>query len=134
MKIGDVSLRAGIAVFLAIRAAEAAPPPDTKPDPALRAWFETLKQPQTNLPCCSISDCHFMAYIIRNNRYEITVDGWPYVVPDEVITHTVDNLFGKAVACYTYGSFGLPTPSGGVRTAPQDPIRILCFVPPKTTS
>jgi hypothetical protein len=134
MKIGEVTLRAGITVFLAIGVAEAVPPPDITPDPALRAWFETLKQPRTNLPCCSISDCHFMAYVIRNDRYEITVDGWLYVVPDAVITRTIDNLFGKAVACYTYDSFGPPTPSGGVRTAPQDPIRILCFVPPKTIS
>jgi hypothetical protein len=134
MNTGEVILRAGLAVSLAIRVAEAVPPPDITPDPALRAWFESLKQPRTNLPCCSISDCHFTAYSLRNGRYEITVDGWPYVVPDEVITNTTDNLVGKAVVCYTYDSFGPPMPAGAVRTAPQDPIRILCFVPPKRTS
>jgi hypothetical protein len=36
--------------------------------------------------------------------------------------------------CYGHASFGLPTPAGEVRTAPQDPIDILCFVPEKSVS
>jgi hypothetical protein len=112
----------------------AAPPPNITPNPALHAWFESLKQPGTQLPCCSISDCHFTDYREKNGHFEVTIDDWPYVVPDQAVLRMGVSPTAQAVVCYGYASFGFPTSPGEVRTAPQDPIEILCFVPEKSTS
>jgi hypothetical protein len=112
----------------------AAPPPNTAPNPALHAWFESLKQPGTQQPCCSISDCRFMDYKERNGHFEVTIEGWPYAVPDQAVLRMIGNPTAQAVVCYGYASFGLPASPGEVRSAPQDPIEIFCFIPEKSTS
>lgn len=114
--------------------AVAAPPTDVPPDRPLEAWFKSLKQPGSQRLCCSISDCRFTAYQIRDGHYEVTIDGWKYVVPNESILRRMNNPTDKAVVCYSYASFGLPAPQGEVRKMPQDTIEILCFVPPKPLS
>lgn len=120
-----------VAIFCLFQSAiaGAAPPANVTPDPGLHAWFESLKKPGTGQPCCSISDCRFTSYDTRNGHYEITIDGWPYLVPDEAVLHTTNNPLGRAVVCYNYTSFGPPVPRGEVRTTPQDTIEILCFLP-----
>jgi hypothetical protein len=114
--------------------ASAVPPPDMTLDPTMHEWFESLRQPGTNLPCCSISDCRFTSYQERDGHYEISVDGWKYAVPDENVLHMTASPIGRAVVCYAYTSFGPSIPDGEVRTVPQDSIEILCFLPPQSIS
>jgi hypothetical protein len=120
--------------FFHIGVAAAAPPANTNPDPALHEWFQSLAQPGTQKPCCSISDCRFTDYKEHNGRFEIIIDGWPYTVPDNVILRTINNPVARAVVCYGYASFGPPVPQGEIRTSPQDVIEILCFIPEKSIS
>jgi hypothetical protein len=115
-------------------ASRASPPEHVLPDEALATWFKSLTEPGTHKPCCSVSDCRFMEYEIRNGQYEITIDNWRYVVPESAIIQMIQNSTGKAVACYSYSSFGPPHEPGKAPTHPQDTIQILCFVPPKPLS
>jgi hypothetical protein len=108
--------------------------PGEMPDPTMHAWFESLRQPTSRAPCCSISDCHFTAYKDRNGHFEVTVDGWPYVVPESVIVRDNRSPTGQAVVCYDYTNFGPPSAPGEPRTAPQDEIEILCFLPSQPQS
>ncbi len=117
-----------IFLTLLIGTGMAEPPANVSPDPALHAWFESLRQPVTRQPCCSISDCRFSSFEVRNGHYEVKIEDWPYVVPDEVVLHMIENPFGKAVVCY-----GKDGPAPPERTL-QDPLRIFCFIPPKPTS
>ena len=55
---GAAVLALVIAVFPRVGKAE---PPEGA-DPALRPWFESLKQPGTGVSCCSISDCRPVQY------------------------------------------------------------------------
>jgi hypothetical protein len=126
-------LSATVWIFYAAVAA-AAPPIDVPVDPALQAWFKSLKQPGSQQLCCSISDCRFIAYEVRDGHYEVRIEGWTYVVPNESILRKTDNPTNKAVVCYGYASFGLPALPGEQRKTPQDTLEILCFVPPKPLS
>jgi hypothetical protein len=120
-----------VATVLQTVVAIANPPANVAVDPTLSRWFNSLRQPGTQHPCCSISDCRRTGYEIRGGHFEITIDGWPYVVPDAAILQRVENPTGEAVVCYSYSSFGIPTEPGKSRTAPQDTVEILCFIPPK---
>jgi hypothetical protein len=109
----------------------AAPPSDLTPNPVLSEWFKSLKQPDTSLPCCSISDCRRVDYrITGDGAYEVRIEGAWYKVPDNIILRQKGNPVGRAVACYTT-IFGYTTLPG----APHgDRIEILCFVPELPTS
>ena len=107
-----------IAVCIALNQAAAAAPPDT-PDPALAPWFESLRQPGTGAPCCSISDCRTAEIRQDRDGYEVLIDGrwkmsipfWLRVPPNRIIDG-IDNPANRAVVCFT--------PEAG----------ILCFVRP----
>jgi hypothetical protein len=96
---------------------QAAPPANA--DPALKPWFESLKAPQTGIPCCSIADCRTTEYREADGGFEALIDRqwpvsaprWEKVPPERVLTRT-DNPTGRAVVCYTL------------------PAGILCFVRP----
>jgi hypothetical protein len=113
---------------LFINVGQAKPPADVTPDPNLQVWFQSLKQPTSQQSCCSISDCRFSAYEVRNGHYEIKIDDWTYVVPEPSIIHTTNNPFHKAVVCYSNEGIGLP------ERPLQDTFRIHCFLPPDQTS
>lgn len=117
-----------------ISVAAAAPPANVAFDPAMHEWFKSLTQPDTQKPCCSISDCRFTDYKEQNGRFEIIIDGWPYIVPDSAILRNTHNPNARAVVCYGYVSFGPSLPHGVIRTSPQDAIEILCFIPEKSIS
>ena len=117
-----------VLILFPISGAVAAPPPNAAIDPAMHEWFKSLTQPGTQKPCCSISDCRFTEYKEQNGRFEVVIDGWPYIVPDKVILRKANSPKG-AVVCYGYTSFGPSVPQGVIRTSPQDTIEILCFVP-----
>lgn len=103
--------------------ATAKPPGDVTPDPSLQTWFEELKEPGTGQPCCSISDCRFTKYTLRDGHYEAIIDDRRYSVPDGAVLHRTDNPTGLAVVCSRYVNFGdsLPPPhAGNARRGDQD--------------
>ena len=108
--------------------------PQAQSDPVLHAWFELLRQPQTNDLCCSISNCHFTTYSVQDGHFNVTVDGWVYVIPENVILRSTTNPTGRAVICFDYAAFGASIPSGAVRTEAQDSIDIKCFLPTEPQS
>jgi hypothetical protein len=112
----------------------AEPPANVAPDPQLQQWFKALRQPGTGQLCCAISNCRLVPFGIRDEHYEVTIDGWTYVVPAERIIDGIANPTGKAVACYQFDNFGPPLPAGAPRDHPQDTAEILCFIPPRPSS
>ena len=92
-------------------AARAFAAPPAGADPALAPWFQSLEQPETGYPCCSIADCrmvqyratadHYEAFIDRRSFGEDAPDAWVAVPPSHVL-HRHDNPTGEAVACW-YG-------------------------------
>jgi hypothetical protein len=113
-----IGRKIAIAVGLALSRAAVAAPPDS-PDPALAPWFESLKQPGTGAPCCSIADCRTVEVRQDRDGYEVLIDGrwkmsipfWLRVPPNRIIDR-IDNPTNRGVVCFT--------PEGG----------ILCFVRP----
>jgi hypothetical protein len=107
-----------VAAGLALSQVAVAAPPDRR-DPTLAPWFESLKQPGTGAPCCSIADCRTVAFRQDRDGYEVFIDGrwkmsvpfWLRVPPERIIDG-IDNPTGRGVVCFT--------PEAG----------ILCFVPP----
>jgi hypothetical protein len=107
-----------VAVGLALNQAAVAAPPDS-PDPAVAPWFESLKQPGTGAPCCSIADCRTVESRQDRDGYEVLIDGrwkmsvpfWLRVPPNRIIDR-IDNPTNRGVVCFT--------PEAG----------ILCFVRP----
>jgi gentisate 1,2-dioxygenase len=118
----------GIGASLFINVGLANPPTGITPDPSLQAWFQSLKEPTSHQPCCSISDCRFSPYEVRDGHYEIKVDDWTYVVPDTSVLRAANNPFHKAVVCYSNEGIGVP------ERPFQDSLRIHCFLPPNPTS
>jgi hypothetical protein len=94
----------GAGLLIACGPSFAAPPATSTPDPALREWFRSLRQPATDRLCYAVSDCRFVAFEIRDGHYEVQIDGWRYAIPTEIIIRA--NPTGRAVACYTYSNFG----------------------------
>jgi len=107
-----------VAVGLALSQAAVAAPPDHR-DPALAPWFESLKQPGSGAPCCSIADCRTAEFRHDRDGYEVLIDGrwkmsvpfWARVPPNRIIEGS-ENPTGRGVVCFA--------PEAG----------ILCFVPP----
>jgi hypothetical protein len=107
-----------VAVGLAVGEVAIAAPPDHR-DPALAPWFESLKQPGTGAPCCSIADCRTAEFRHDRDGYEVLIDGrwkmsvpfWLRVPPNRIIDG-IENPTGRGVVCFA--------PEAG----------ILCFVPP----
>ena len=102
--------------MLAAVAALAAPSAQARPqgdaDPTLAPWFESLRQPDTGTPCCSLADCRPTEYRIRDGYYEVEILGLWLPVPSARVLTRGDNPTGHAVVCW------LPTEG------------VLCFVRP----
>ena len=90
------------AVPLLVQTASAAPPKDA--DPALAPWFNDLRQPLTNMLCCSMADCRPTESRTQGNHYEAFVGGEWRVVPDDKVLERNDNPTGHAVVCWTPGT------------------------------
>jgi len=113
-----IGTQIAVAVGLALGQQAIAAPPDSV-DPALAPWFESLKQPGTGAPCCSIADCRMAESRQDRDGYEVLIDGrwnmsvpfWLRVPPNRIIDR-IDNPTNRAVVCFT--------PEAG----------ILCFVRP----
>ena len=106
------------AVGLVLSEVAIAAPPDNR-DPALAPWYESLKQPGSGAPCCSIADCRTAEFRHDRDGYEVLIDGrwkmsapfWARVPPNRIIDG-IENPTGRGVVCFA--------PEAG----------ILCFVPP----
>ena len=85
---------------LFVTGAQARLRPGQVPDPVLGPWFQSLTQPGTGIPCCSVSDCHETDFRINGDHYEAWVDGQWRVVPPEAVLKRTDNPTGRAVACF----------------------------------
>ena len=115
---GKIFSAIAIAAGLALCPVAIAAPPDNR-NPALAPWFESLKQPGTGAPCCSIADCRTAEFRRDRDGYEVLIDGrwkmsvpfWLRVPPNRIIDG-IDNPTGRGVVCFA--------PEAG----------ILCFVPP----
>lgn len=91
-------------------------PPDN-PDPALRNWYESLREPRNGYPCCSIADCRTTRArrgprgweVLVDQRFRASTEFWIPVPPEKTLT--IENPTGQAVACYL--------PEAG----------LICFVP-----
>ncbi|HTI88383.1 MAG TPA: hypothetical protein VL966_17410 [Alphaproteobacteria bacterium] len=95
-------LVAGLPLVVAfVGGAVGAPPPDS--DGSLHTWYEGLKQPGTNSPCCSISDCHALDdadWRETDSGYEVRIRGaWVRVPPQRILSQR-ENPTGRAVACF----------------------------------
>ena len=77
----------------------AEPPPDA--DGTLAPWFQSLRQPDTGVSCCSIADCRTVDYRTDGDRYEAFIEGRWIIVPREKILQRIDNPTGRAVLCWT---------------------------------
>jgi len=108
-----------ILLFLGVGDTRAAPPPNA--DGTYRTWFQSLRQPQTGLSCCSISDCRMTDYRGAQDGYEVLLEGRWFMVPAEKILRGIQNPTGRAVVC-----------ASTYRDANEQPvINILCFVTPE---
>ena len=102
---------------LLIAALAWARPPDGVPiDPALRDWYESLREPGTAYPCCSVADCRPTDYRMGDSGYEAWLDEQWVQVPDDRVLKNQPNPVGRAVVCRS--------PVNG---------SILCFVPASQT-
>ena len=80
-------------------AVEAAPPADA--DPALSPWFQSLRQPENGVSCCSMADCRPADFRTSATGYEVWIeDRWQPVPPEKVLQRT-DNPVGRAIVCWT---------------------------------
>ena len=101
-------------IVLGIGATFAAPPENA--DPALHAWFESLKQPGSGVSCCSIADCRPVEYRLVADGYEAYIDTKWVHVPDDKVLHGTFNPVARGIVCRS--------PISGT---------ILCFVPASET-
>jgi hypothetical protein len=103
-----VAVAASCLVLACSSSSRAAPPPGA--DPNLAPWFQSLRQPQTNLSCCDRADCRTVRYRIVDGHFQAFIGSefgrWqnpPYAwvdVPENSVLHNHDNPTGEGVACW----------------------------------
>lgn len=99
-------------------AAIARPPPGVHIDPAVAAWFHSLKNPRSPYPCCDVADCRRANATIDNQgHYKAVIrrkdfDGYDWEqrfgtaqtttldIPDAVVVIRSDNPTNSSVVCY----------------------------------
>jgi hypothetical protein len=89
-----------VLVTFLIAAPAFAQPPDNA-DPSLAPWFQSLRQPQSGISCCSIADCHTTDYRSNGDSYQVLIEDKWLTVPAEKVLQRVDNPTGRAVVCWT---------------------------------
>jgi len=110
-----VSLGYFLAALLLCIGVACAQPPEN-PDPALHEWFESLKEPGTGIPCCSIADCRPVDYRLAADGYEAFLDSAWVPVPGRRVLHGQSNPTGHAILCRSPVS-----------------LAIMCFIPDSQT-
>lgn len=94
-----------LVLLLLVSPAFAEPPPGA--DPALAPFFKSLRQPDSNISCCDISDCRPVKTRHVNGRLQVFIGPqFPYSpndwrdVPDDAVIRGVANQVGELIACY----------------------------------
>lgn len=86
-------------------------------DPAVRAWFKSVKSPN-GVPCCDRADGHRTTWrATAAGTYEVPIDGAWIPVPPEAVILGAHNPTGESVVWYTKFPGSLTGPF------------IRCFVP-----
>ena len=70
------------------------------PDGPTNRWYKSLKQPQTGISCCDISDCEPVDSRTASDHYEVFINDKWWAVPGKVILESTPNPTGSAVACW----------------------------------
>jgi len=93
--------------------------PQNVPD-NIRSWFNSVRSPQHDVPCCDIADGHRTTWRGTNaGGYEVPIaDQW-IPVPPEAIIYNMGNPVGEAVVWYVRLPSGVYfircfVPGGGV--------------------
>jgi hypothetical protein len=80
--------------------------PPANYNPALHAWFESLREPGSGIGCCSEADCKILSpdeLKQTKNGYQVRVRNlWVAVPPDKILQNQW-NPTGGVVACYGPG-------------------------------
>lgn len=72
-------------------------------DPAMRAWFRSVKSPH-GVPCCDIADGHRVEWDTKGDHYRVRIGPDWFDVPPEAVVYNAGNPTGDAVAWYSlYG-------------------------------
>jgi hypothetical protein len=101
-----------------------------KPDPKIRAWFNTLSS-RRSINCCATSDGVVLLDVDwgrqnkANSHYWVNLHGNKFDVPDEALV-TQENKLGVAIV-WTYVFFEVKDLDGNIIHPGQ--LRIRCFMP-----
>jgi hypothetical protein len=112
-----------ISALLAATTVLAAPPPGGNPDPAMAAWYRSLRSPISGVSCCSVADCRntairpeadgsISAWIGQEQFGPDAPDEWR-TIPPEARLNRDDNPTGHAVVCFVAGSIHCFVPDAG---------------------
>ncbi|MSO99671.1 MAG: hypothetical protein EXR07_01280 [Acetobacteraceae bacterium] len=103
----------GTVIVIGCYCATVAAAPPERADPALAPWFKSLRQPQTNEPCCDMSDCRTVRYRIAGDHFQAFIGSqfprWqnaPHAwvdVPNANVLRRRDNPVGEGIACWFRG-------------------------------
>ena len=96
-----------ITILLMPLTAIAAPPENA--DPTLAPFFRSLKQPNTEIPCCDATDCRIVQTRVSDGKEEIFVDKRKFSdgndtwvpIPDAKRLAPRDNPTGENIACWS---------------------------------
>ena len=88
-----------------------------KSNPARSQWFRSLRQPDTGLSCCDISDCKRTEADWKQGSWWANVRGLKRPVPPEKVLEKPRSIDGEAYVCAT--EIGNPAYA-----------TIYCFIPP----
>lgn len=69
------------------------------PDSPTRDWYRSLKQPNSSVSCCDVSDCGPVEARTNNGQWQVEIDGrWVDVPPGKLVKR--ENPTGRGQACY----------------------------------
>jgi hypothetical protein len=81
----------------------------------IREWFRALRNPQTGVNCCDLSDCARTEARTHGNEWEARAPNGLWIpVPDDKVVHNQGNPTGEPILCAAEYEEGW---------------RVLCFVP-----
>src|SRR4051794_34864271 len=64
-----------IALVVALPCRSACGRSDTpNPEPSVREWFRSLRQPGNGLSCCDIADCRYVEHRYVQDHYEVQIE------------------------------------------------------------
>lgn len=75
-------------------------------------WFRSLKQPESGMSCCDVSDCRRTAWDRKGDQWFAEIEGNMTPIPDKKVLQDKPSIDGDAYVC------------AGPRGT------IYCFVPP----